>query len=633
MSKKFAKEVPLEPIIILVEEPINESGKGRSQLLGIKKAQWLRRVEQNKNPIIFTSFLPPQLLLQMQGTEILTAVGHGFVQLPYTETELQEEIRRVKALNDFQLRDIVRNFCEERGIFSNLYHSFKGQLRNSVYRDDADDSVKARNVKSLLLDFRNELKREFPNNVGLHDEFNRLTQKFNKDDLIESVKSILTINESNFWNHLALEDSDNGLRNVEEKPWKVLMLDDEPDSLSLLQRELTLRGIPFRMVRTVEEAKHEISADTKNIYTVVIADFRLLDKPNSQWIKPRLQSEQGYDFLNWLSKLYRFNALIALSGLGRNFLMESFRLQQVNVKVYSKNELDHGVKLFVDDIEYLGERYFDAVCNQPKQTDWTKTTLPYYKKLRNDINFESIEADISKRAKIVTRELYSQITLQPADLKLISLTSEFGNAQQILQEKDTEEDTLKKLTNKLVLRRVALYCLCRGIEPDDVCKLVMYGNILQPISESNKKQTIRGLHLKTEEDIPYHILPEERAWLELDMGIPIFQFRQQLDATVDIVNQYLNQSKHEKIMKQVKNNLYLDAQGRFSALSVTELKAGLNKILKETYKTEEGRKFLQDLLKLGEKMIDLMPGMENPKELMKALNLFEEKNVRNDTRP
>lgn len=617
--------------IINIETDYDGSNVPRSSLPGIQYAKRLRR-KGVKDPIVFTSFLSLDYVLGQTGTDLLTTMAHGFVRLPCTNEDIEIVCKDLNPLSDVQLKDIVRNYCDARGIFSTIFHAFKGKLRSIVFSTHVDISIKLKEIETLFHATVYELKREFAGNTELITNFEKLlyrTQVPNEDITIWSI-NILEKAEQAFYDYIPIAEDNIQEGNRLAKPWKVLILDDEPASLTHLTNELNLRGIVYKIVGTVKDAQNEICNDQFNHYTVAISDYRLLE-PIDGCSKSRLQKEQGYDFLIWLKKQFRFTASVALSGLGRSFLMESFRLENVDVKVFSKNELDRGVKIFVDDLEYLGEKNFEVVCNQPQQTDWQTLTLPHYKLFRNHIDFKSIESDISSRAKTAVRDLYGQIAINPDEINLISLASEYGNAQQAVKG-NTESEILEKLSDKLVLRRVALYCICKGVEVDNVCKLVMYGNTLTEITEQNKKQTIRGLHLKPETDIPYHILPEERAWLEIEMGIPIFQIRQQLDVTIDIVNQFINKKDNKALLSSVWNKLKLDNNGYLADLSINELKADLNKILKATYKTANGKKLMEELYEIAEKLIELMPEMKNPKELKSILDDFIEKGDKNDFR-
>jgi hypothetical protein len=249
------------------------------------------------------------------------------------------------------------------------------------------------------------------------------------------------------------------------------------------------------------------------------------------------------------------------------------------------------------------------------------------------VDYYGIEGEISRRAKVAARDVYGQITLTEHDLELLSLTSEFGDAQQSIKGKDdTEDDTVKKLITKLVLRRIALYCLCKGISAENTAKLLMYGNTLAAITDSNKKQTISKLHLQTDTDIPYHILTEERTWLEKDMGIPVFAMRQTLDVTIDIVNQIINKPENKKKLKSLQSELPIDSNGNISALSVQELKVVVNKVLKVINPTEDGKELRDELWNTAVKLIELLPGMKHPEELKKLIEDYERKGVNNDLR-
>ena len=51
---------------------------------GINYVKYLRRVENFAEPVLFTSFFSLDEILQKPNTQILTAIGHHFLQLPYS---------------------------------------------------------------------------------------------------------------------------------------------------------------------------------------------------------------------------------------------------------------------------------------------------------------------------------------------------------------------------------------------------------------------------------------------------------------------------------------------------------------------------------------------------------------------
>ena len=596
-------------MIINIETDYGDTFVPRSSFPGLQHAKSLRRKGFNE-PILFTSFLSLEFILNQPGSDILTTMASTFIRLPSTSADLEKTYTELPPLSAIQLKDIVRNYCDERGVFSTIFHAFKGKLRSIVYNIEKDNESKKEDAQTLFSGTAIDLKREFPYNTELIKLFEQLIYRnqLPDEDIQRWALPILEKGEQTFYDYIPQAEDDLFQINGSAKPWKVLLLDDEPESLAHLTAELSLRGIVYKLVNSAEEAQNEINNDSFNQYAVAISDYRLLEYPNG-WSKPRLQKAQGYDFLIWLKNQTRYTATVALSGLGRAFLMESFRLEHVDVKVFSKNELDRGVKLFVEDIEYLGEKYFDLVCSQPQQTDWFKKTKPYYVNFRNRVDFESIEKEISKRAKAACIEIYHEIVLKETNLDSLILTSEFGNAQQDIS--GNADESLEKLVHKLILRRIALYCLCRGVSPDIIARLLMYGVTDREITVNNRKQVFSALHVQTATDIPYHILPEERFWLSDTMGIALFEMMNHLNQMLEIINQYLNQPEMKKLRDQIQLPIKGIDEPSFPAMSTKDLKVIIREIFNYKGKSIESNHLLDNLRGLIYDLHGLLPEENN----------------------
>jgi hypothetical protein len=357
---------------------IDNSDCLRSSLSGFAYAKYLRRVQKCKDPIVFTSFLPVNDLLNQSQTGILTAIGHAYLQMPYSDQELDDILRGVNPLNDIQLNDIIINFCQQRSAVRESFHAFKGRIREIKNRE-INPIEKADAFIAEFADYEKELIKDVGNYPEIIKEYNRIIKLYNSTD-DKSIELIEAVQEESFVSFLPVDEDSIKETTYEKKPWKVLFLDDKPAELESIFAVLKERKIGYEKAKSSSEAKEIIEADAKNELAVIVADYRLFEPNNDGWSKYKMQKEQGYDFLLWLSKQDRYNAMIALSGLSKWFLMDSFRQYQLNVKVYSKSGLlGGGAKLFVDDIEYLGNQYNNVVNSKPKALSWefrkTKVTI------------------------------------------------------------------------------------------------------------------------------------------------------------------------------------------------------------------------------------------------------------------
>jgi hypothetical protein len=301
----------------------------------------------------------------------------------------------------------------------------------------------------------------------------------------------------------------------------------------------------------------------------------------------------------------------------------------LDIKVYSKNEVDDGARLFVDDIEHLGEIFFDMVVHQPK---WgSEFAADIYRAFRFSKCYQAREAEISERAFKVCKDIYAQMTLSDkTENFFLTQLDEFGNAQQSFSTNDTSEESEQKLITKLVLRRIAIYCYCIGINRKSIAQLLSYGNLKKDIDDNNVKQVFLKLYFQTSEDVPFRILSEERRWLQNNMGIPIFEMSRILDAAVPILNQQLNKivSALKKGKTFVVRKKYLDNQGRIVCLSIAHLKALVNSFLRKDNDAE----FRDQIQYITFELAELLPHNDELRVLLNDIQKIEESGTRRDTR-
>ncbi|MFN8353694.1 MAG: hypothetical protein U0Y10_04590 [Spirosomataceae bacterium] len=575
-------------IVILCEQQWNHKGETNcsfSSLQGIVFAKYLRRVEKRKNPIIFTSFLSPDQLLSKPNTSIITAIGHGFVRMP-EEHKLDDAINAVSVLNEIQLNDIIINFCQLRSSVRESFHAFKGRIREI---QGLAISAEDKNLK-----FEQEFdayERELFKDVGEYPqiiaEFRRIVNEYRQSSE-KNIGLIENIQEETFARFLPTEDDEDNEVESTKKPWKVLFLDDKPTELESILEHLRKRKIGFGIAKTCGEAKVFIEADTLNMFTVVVSDYRLFEE-TSDWAKPKMQAEQGYDFLMWLSKQNRFSSMIALSGLSKWFLMDSFRKYQVNVKVYSKNGLsDGGAKLFVDDLEYLGDRQFNVLCSQPKATTWHKNiekkdkiiSYPlksYYVFHRNHPCYESVENELNRDAEKIAREIEYALDAQSNSFAPIISTN--GNALTNMKGK-LDEDEYAVFQLKLLYRRIFYYLLLKGFNRDAIARMLHKGDTdtEKEMSEQLIRQVPYYLGVQAEGDIPYRLLVEEIYFLQHYMSLPIYESALLMDQTYVIINEYINKhlAKSPHVKDEISRYLY---DGQVKAVSINEAHIILRKIV------------------------------------------------------
>lgn len=553
------------PKIILIEDNQNfRNGEmiTRSALQGIEYAKYLRRVEKQTYPIIFTSFLSPNDILAKPNTAILTAIGHSYLQLPYTQNELDEILRHVSPLNDIQLKDIILNFCQLRSSVRESFHAFKGRIRE-IKNQEMGPSVKAEEFKKEFDNYESELKKDVGNYPEVIKEYKRIVALYEPTNE-KSIELIEAVQEESFVSFLPIDEDAEKETSYAKKPWKVLFLDDKPKELEPIFKVLKERGIDYEKATSSEEAKQFIEKDLLNQFTVVVTDYRLFEPDTNGWIKPRMQPEQGYDFLMWLSKQDRYNAMVALSGLSKWFLMDSFRQKRINVKVYSKSGLlGGGAKLFVDDLEYQGNRIYDTILSLPTASEWEKQLKNYYKWLRLECeDADKIEEYVEVTAEGIIGHLDNQLKLveKIVDIKekyiYLELPDKIGRATENLPPSfDPSRLDLFKL--RLAYRRVLIYYAITGtIQPNIVAKILNLGSAAATVFDNKgnesedyeykgMKKQVFSIQAVSESDIPFNILIEEKIWLKNKMGMEIQDAQVKINLLHDLLNCFFDAAKKE----------------------------------------------------------------------------------------
>lgn len=530
-----------------------------SRFYGVEFAKTTLRAKMKlRMPILFLSFLSlKQLCLDREGKEVLerqivTAVGHDCLLLPSTPKEWNAKLNGMESLTDLQFVDIFNNLCNVRGLIGGAIHKMQGQFRDlgRARENDLDQKRKAlfedglREILTLLGDDSERLaKKEI------------LLGRF-QTEIIEgsgSIQSFLGMCEEEL-KSLVVEENDvtNNLdvTKIERRPWKALILDDEPKSLSSLRAALDKRGIEYRITQTVPEAEKAIEEDLFNEIVVVISDYRLLDRVDDV---ERHQPRQGYDFLFDLAAKDRLTCLIALSGLSRKFLLESFQKYNTRVDVYSKNDLEGegAINLFAEAVLDKGTETYESLCARPLGRGW-RALKPFYFAHRQSNEYRLTEREVSDRARSYVLRIAGVIESKDQELLLQPSLEVLENLTADLTDKTPEhrKKSLLVFKNKLVARRIAMwlnlrlrfdrvkiFSALRGRLDSDS----LYQEIESEVREetdSNKpnwlyeirKETKRRLkqrvdfllltHLALSLPVsPLEILAEERAWLKYDMGV------------------------------------------------------------------------------------------------------------------
>lgn len=617
---------------------LKESGKELTFDNAIEYVKYLRRVENFKEPVLFTSFLSFTEILNKPNTSIIKAIGHDFLQLPYSKSELEFKLQNLKELTDVQLSDIKINFCQLRSSLRESFHIFKGQIRE-IKGSKIDVKQKNSLILSEFNKFKLDLKRDYGSYPEIIIEFEKVISLYNPKDL-NTIDLIDTENEERFSKFLPSDETETEELVSTKKGWKILFLDDRPSELESILQLLQLRNIEFEIATSVIEAKNKIEGDVYNQISVVVSDYRLFENCIEDNNIQRMQPEQGYDFLIWLSKQNRYNALVALSGLSKWFLLDSFRKNNINVKVYSKSGLlGGGSKLFVDDIEYLGAQYNEIVNNQPKATFWNemqyvdaaKTKIksyplkPYYVYHRNNNDYLTEEDTINKIAERLAREVEFAID-KNSNFNFASLVSIQGNATKTM--KGEIENEYENFRMKLLQRRVFYYLILKGFDTDAISKMIHKGDSAEEMSISMIKQVPSMLAIQAKTDIPYNLLIEEKFFLHHYMGLPIFNMAEMMNQIYSVINAHLTKYflGNEKLIKELANYIHTEGdQIAVGCVSMTEVHILMNKIIgTKVLSNNDALMLAIEVNEILESIADLLPNKSLLNNSLKQITRLKE---------
>lgn len=628
-----------------------------SQLYGIEIVKAVLRAQKKvKFPILFVSFLSfEHILLNKSGNkrlenQIVGAVGHDFLRLPLTSQNLLSRLEELPPLNELQFADVFNNLCNLKGLIRGRIHELQGQLC-SLENAAVGPKKLAEEIFEKALD---EITILLKDNSRASGRIRQFKEEFRTSSLYpdHSPKYIQEFLDRRGSELAALveEDRNNGEKiqtvasRSENQPWKVLLLDDEPSSLLALQNTLENRGIEFVLAQTVDKAKKIITGDIYNEITVAISDYRLLEKTAGV---ERHQRQQGYDFLFWLATEDHLAHLIALSGLSRKFLLESFQKYNARIDVYSKQDLsgEHAVSLFVDNIQDRGHEVHEAVCSRPIVGDW-KSLKPFYAAHRASTEYRLKEQEINARASRYIRqyeellEHHDETYLLKPDLDRISeLTTKLAG------KKSNDSRGMEALYSKLVGRRIALWLhLKLGFSRNEVFAALKGqlspATILLEI-ESELKDANQTYDEKLAEELKVKVhkkykdnstnlittnlaisfpvasnelLIEERYWLQKEIGVRSFDspfsLSRQIPYFVQIgIEQFLEvaQQVAAKLRERNKN---FTRSGKLVLVGFEEA----NDIIKNVHQlisSESEKKHFQDLLKVLNQNIKANVG-DNP---------------------
>ena len=536
-------------IIVLCELNWDENGIERepSIFCGVDLVKHYLRVSMKFHaPILLVSFMPESFFESEPKYMIMNAVGHRFKQLDPSLFGTLHSIfdgDGLNPLNDIQLSDIVTNLCDLRGLIDEILHNAQSNIMAVIKSENIDINTKFEKISQILDKHLKDVCLLLNQRPDVRSAIKEIIRLFNEDVKqkgdFHAAKTFL----KKYQEQLKSLVNDTEAPSVpirHEWGWKALLLDDDPEGIKEISDMLEKNGVVTEVFSDVVEAKKKIDDDEQNgnYITVVISDYRLFEPG-----KRCHQRKQGYDFLLEMSMRDRFYALIALSGLSRSFLLESFRKYNRRVEVYAKDDIiasERATLVFTENIIQLGEENYQALLSKPTAKNWEGVLKPFYVDHRQSADYAQHEHQIN----LIAREyvLYVKHILNASDKNLLQMTNfePFkGLTTNLVGEKDKKPILIHRpvFQQILIARRIAIWLLffegfntrsvystlIRGILDESYLKigtstLINSENTKLKSSVANLLNTTLCLSLN---DFPKNLLVEEIGWLKYDMGVDI----------------------------------------------------------------------------------------------------------------
>lgn len=550
LMKALGKGNKYEGVVVLTELGWRDG----SRLDGIELVRTIIRPRlKSRLPVLFVSFLSRhQIVIDAKGRErvdrkLLGAVGHDLERMPITPTQLLAKLGTIEPLNELQFVDVVNNLCDVRGLLGEVIHSIQGKFRDlKVNQVPVNDPA----IRSALQQSLQEIANLLGNSEEVEIKQDEILRSFDREVVGGATDlDAFLIARGEELKSLVLDDAEiQQSLPVRPLPWTVLILDDEPLGLTPLLQTLEKRGIRYVVSSSVHEAERLIESDFFNDIVLAISDYRLHE--NVEDIQ-RQQRRQGYDFLFELTQQDRIIRLVALSGLSRRFLLESFKRFNTRVDVFSKNYLrtEGALNLFADTVLDFGNEAYASLCSQPTASGWA-ALRPLYLAHRASQDYKEAERIIAERARLFVLRIEEIYQSPDQGLLLNSSLEELDDLQSDLKVKHSiSAALLKRLRNKLVARRIALWLFfVKDFEPIKIYAaltgrldlagmleeikddLRLKGDVANPNwaaeidqkartrLEDRAKPLLNKLALALSE-FPLGLLVEEKQWFKYDMGI------------------------------------------------------------------------------------------------------------------
>jgi hypothetical protein len=260
---------------------------------GITLARNLRSVNKINLPFVFLSSLNLSDLIQPDYpyNDILVTIGHEFVNLPCQPENWIHVLKGMEPLDEMSLKDVIYCTCDAEGVIHNHIHDIQ-HLKNNIDHDTVIKKLAEHIIAMYTTANRpyNDTLKEFKEN---YPELSENNNKSACEFVAELGRRLVAeISEEK------KDDASSAGSGKAKKDWKVLLLDDHPESedIDRLKKALEKLVTEVIIVSNMEDARKKLDDDFKagNFVSVVISDYRLdYEYKEGDRIVIRQQRKQG----------------------------------------------------------------------------------------------------------------------------------------------------------------------------------------------------------------------------------------------------------------------------------------------------------------------------------------------------
>jgi hypothetical protein len=467
--------------------------RGKNIPYGVQIGQALRLMGL-KTPILFFSYQQLKNFLEKKpGSEIMTAVGHGYIELPAGPAEMIDAMEKINSLDELELFDIQNAYCRKEGMIDDYVHSLDREGSKILPQQEFIDQLN----KIAAVYGENPVERvqaftaAFPVITQSNLQKAKYYVKAYGEDLVNSNSMTRT-----------------GKNSVEPRNYAILWLDDDLGKEHMLGNLLE-DSLEMIYCSNAETAMCRLEEDwrTDNRIMVLMADYRLYELLDGVRVQQKIQ---GYKLMNEVAGSGRMISLVALSALPKKVLFRSFRYFNTRTEIYSKDYLANAssIRLLAEELLRLGDENQEAILSMPDEKTGWKTLSKAYRQYRHSVNYIRLEKELSERAKAYAHHFnrYGQF---PEFVKVNKSALNFGG---------DPAKNIELLLKYLFARRLALWLgAVKRYSNEEIVALLLG-------AAKNDYRIFLSQYLGLRiNDFPFGLTIEEKKWFQYEIGVPIYR--------------------------------------------------------------------------------------------------------------